>query len=65
MMLSQLGMATEMVKSAAHATGVAASGMSSNNFGARGGRDRQDHNSLREERPYIIKSNLCCTKIKG
>jgi hypothetical protein len=39
MMLLQLGMATAMVKSAAHATGVAASGMSSNNFGAKvGGR---------------------------
>jgi hypothetical protein len=37
MMLSQLGMATAMVKSAAHATGVAASGMNSDNLGARGG----------------------------
>jgi hypothetical protein len=37
MMLLQLGMATAMVKSTAHAMGVAASGMSSNNLGARGG----------------------------
>jgi hypothetical protein len=46
MMLSQLGMATAMVKSAAHATAVAANGMSNNNLGARGGRDCQDHNGL-------------------
>jgi hypothetical protein len=65
MMLSQLGMATAMVKSATHATGIAASGMSSNNLGARGGGDCQDHNGLRDKRPYIIKSNLCYTKIKG
>jgi hypothetical protein len=39
MMLLQLGMSTAMVKSAAHATGGAASGMSSDNFGAKvGGR---------------------------
>jgi hypothetical protein len=65
MMLLQLGMATAMVKSAAHATGVAASGMSSNNFGARGGGDCQDHDGLQDERPYVVKSNLSYTKIKG
>jgi hypothetical protein len=65
MMLSQLGMATAMVKSAAHATGVAASGMSSNNLGAKGGGDCQDHDGLQDERPYIVKSILCYIIIKG
>jgi hypothetical protein len=35
-----------MVKSAAHAMGVAASGMSSNNSGAKVGVDCQDHDGL-------------------
>jgi hypothetical protein len=65
MVLLQLGMATAMVKSAAHATGVAASGMSSNNFGLRWGVDCQDHDGLQDKRPYIVKSILCYTIIKG
>jgi hypothetical protein len=53
MMLSQLGMATAIVKSAAHATGVVASGMSSNNFGAKvGGRLSGSRRSLRQAALY-------------
>jgi hypothetical protein len=36
--MTQLGMATVMVRSSTHATGVAASGMSSNMLGAKGNR---------------------------
>jgi hypothetical protein len=53
MMLSQLGMATAMVKSAAHSTGVAASGMSSNNSGAKvGGRLSGSQRSSRQAALY-------------
>ncbi len=53
MMLSQLGMATAMAKSAAHAVGVAASGMSSNNFGAKvGGRLSGSRRSSRRAALY-------------
>jgi hypothetical protein len=53
MMLLQLGMATATVKSAAHATGVAASGMSSDNSGAKvGGRLSGSRWSLRQAALY-------------
>jgi hypothetical protein len=60
LVMMQLGMATAMVRSAAHATGVAASGMSSNNLGAKGkGRTSRSRQSLRRAALYRqIKSML-------
>jgi hypothetical protein len=60
LVMMQLGMATAMVRSAAHAMGVAASGMSSDNLGAKGkGRTSRSRQSSRRAALYCqIKSML-------